>query len=709
LAGLAVLVTSSPSRTAAPAIRSARAPAAAYGELPIGFEPNRGQSSPAARFLARGPGYGLFLGPDRAVLSLEAPGGAAVGPPRRDAALALDFLGANPHPEVTGAKQLGGEVNYIYGDGRPDVSAPTFGAVRYAGLWPGIGMRFYGNRGHLEYDFDLAPGASAGEIGLRFRGQRSAKLAADGTLLLRLGSRLVTQPPPRAFQVVGGARRPIPSHYRLGPEGSVTIAVADYDHQRPLTIDPQLDYSTYLGRGILGWATSIAVGRGGSAYLTGSTPSSHFPRTLGTFPAKPKRRAAFVTKINRSGTGIVYSTILSGRSGSHGGAIAVDAAGDAFVAGSASSTDFPRPRGSFIPAKAGREGAFVAKLDPSGRHLLYAAYLGRRGGSSGVSGLAIDHAGNAYVTGMTGARHFPTSATAFQPTDPHEHGAVGYVAKLNPAGSRLLYSTFLSGTRQRDLLEAIAVDRSGHAYLTGWAQSRDYPTTRGAFQTRLSGPYHEGILVTKLNRTGTKLGYSTFISGGQNEAGTAIAVDGRGRAYIAGETESTTYPTTRGAYQEKLRGSRDFVVSALSPDGRRLEASTLFGAGGPGGLASEASAIGLLPGGDVVVAGTTNSTHLRTTANALQPKSHSRYYDNSVIAVLSPDLRRKLYASYFAGGTVTHIRGLAVGPSGAVFVAGSSNPGLHQTRGHLPRFHDPRFKTHPNAFVAKFDLDPGRR
>jgi hypothetical protein len=662
---------------------------------PLSFAPNRGQSSAAVRFLAQGPGYGIFLTPRRAVLSLEATG-------ERGAALALGFVGADPDPAIAGS-QRAGSISYL-GDG-PALHAPGFSGVRYRNLWPGVGMRFYGAQDHLEYDFELAAGADPGRIGLRFAGQRGLRLAADGSLLLRLGERPLRQLPPHAFQTIGGERVPVSSHYTLGPNGRIGIAVGSYDHGLPLTIDPRLVYSTYVGTGVLGWATSVAVGPEGDAYLTGSTPRPTFPHTFGTFPAK-KNRSAFVTKVDPARNRIVYSTFVGGAAGSHGGAIAVDRRGEAFVAGRTNSSDF-HTHGAYIPKQAGPKGIFVAKLDPSGGHLDYSAYLGRRGGESGVIGLAVDPAGNAYVAGMTTSRHFPTSAHALIATDPRTDpiAQAGFVAKLNRSGSKLVYSTYLAGSGGfHDPLGGITVDSRGHAYVTGWSQSGNFPTTHGAYETRLKPPYHEGIFVTKLNRAGSGLVYSTFLSGGGNEEGEAIVVDRRGRAYITGNTESRRYPITPGAYQPQMIGSRDIVVSILSPDGRKLEASTYLGGRSGHGLASEGTGIGLEPDGDVVISGTTNTAGFKTTPNALQPRSTSGYYDSSVIAELTPNLRKVPYLSYLSGRTVTHARGLAIGPSGDVFVAGGSNPGLKLTAARLPRFHDPHVRINPNAFVAAFEL-----
>jgi hypothetical protein len=566
-------------------------------------------------------------------------------------------------------------------------------------------VRFYGAQGRLEYDFDLAAGADPRRIGVRFAGQRSLRASADGSLLLRLGDRWIRQLPPHAFQTVGGKRVPVASRYTFGRHGRVGIAVGRHDQGLPLTIDPRLVYSTYVGEGVLGWATSVAVGPEGDAYLTGSTPRPTFPHTFGTFPAK-KNRSTFVTKVDPMRNRIVYSTFVGGASGSHGGAIAVDREGDAFVAGRANSSDF-HTHGAYLPKQAGRKGIFVAKLDPSGRHLDYSAYLGRGDGESGVSGLAVDPAGHAYVAGMTTSQNFPTSADALLPTDPRTDpiADAGFVAKLSRSGSRLVYSTYLAGTGGfHDPLGAIAVDSRGHAYITGWSESEDFPTTEGAYETHLKSPHYGSIFVTKLNRAGSGLVYSTFLSGGENEEGAAIAVDSRGRAYITGWTESARYPITPGAYQPEKIGSQDIVVSILSPDGHDLEASTYLGGKSAHGLGAEGTGIGLEPDGDVVISGITNTAGLKTTANALQPRSTSGYYDSSVIAELSPDLRKVPYLSYLSGHTVTHARGLAVGPDGNVFVAAGANGGLPRTAAHLPRFHDPHERTHPNAFLGDFEL-----
>jgi hypothetical protein len=317
-----------------------------------------------------------------------------------------------------------------------------------------------------------------------------------------------------------------------------------------------LIYSTHLGadRGL-----GIAVDGSGNAYVTGLTGSSDFPTTAGAFQTSfAGAHAAFVTKLNITGTALIYSTYLGGNyravhsfAENQGQGIAVDGAGNAYVTGYTTASDFPTTAGAFQTTNGDDGGAtaFVTKLNTTGTALIYSTYLG---GTSGWveagDGIAVDGSGNAYVTGSTFSSDFPTTAGAFQTSFA---GAFGwedaFVTKLNTTGTALIYSTYLGG-RLHDSGQGIAVDASGSAYVTGWTESPDFPTTADAFQTSHAGG-REDAFVTKLNATGTALIYSTYLGGSGGDRGIGIAVDGSGNAYVTGRTGSSDFPTTAGAVQ----------------------------------------------------------------------------------------------------------------------------------------------------------------
>jgi hypothetical protein len=314
-------------------------------------------------------------------------------------------------------------------------------------------------------------------------------------------------------------------------------------------------YSTYLG-GEATFANAIAVDDAGDAYVTGRT-YANFPTTVGAFQTTTQGSYdAFVTKLNPTGSGLLYSTYLGGTDYDVGNGIAVNAAGDAYVTGTTYSTDFPITAAAFQPT--GSYDAFVTKLNPEGSGLLYSTYLGGSSYDYG-NGIAADAAGNAYVTGYTYSPDFPTTAGAFQTT---YHGSYdAFVSKLNPAGTGLFYSTYLGGSNT-DAGQGIAVDAAGDAYVTGYTASTNFPTTAEAFQTTNQSSYD--AFVTKLNPAGSDVLYSTYLGGSGNDFGYGIAVDAAGAAYVAGVTNSTNFPTTLGAFQTTNQGSYDAFVTKLA-------------------------------------------------------------------------------------------------------------------------------------------------
>src|SRR5213593_2593929 len=465
---------------------------AAYGKLPLSFEANAGQADPQVKFLSRGSGYTLFLTPTEAVLTLtkadahakrRISGEATLVEPEKRAAtvLRMKLLGANPTPSVTGVEELPGRSNYFIGNDSKKwrANVPTYAKVEYRDVYPGVNLVYYGNQRQLEYDFVVSPGADPKAITLAFDGVDGAAIDGLGDLVLRADGGEVRLRKPFVYQDHDGQRAVIPTRYVLKAERQVAFEVAAYDATKPLIIDPVLAYSTYLGGSATDIGHGIAVDAAGNAYVTGDANSSDFPTTLGAF--QPTGRGpAFVTKLNATGSALAYSTYLGNGNG-NASAIAVDAAGNAYVTGIA-GPNFPTTPGTFQTTPGGGlADAFVTKLDPTGSALVYSTYLGGSSTDDG-HGIAVDPNCsvncNAYVTGETASRDFPTTPGAAQTT----FGGVGligfdaFVTKLNPTGSALVYSTYLGGSVD-DSGFGIAVDAAGNAYVTGLTTSSDFPTT----------------------------------------------------------------------------------------------------------------------------------------------------------------------------------------------------------------------------------------
>jgi hypothetical protein len=445
-----------------------------------------------------------------------------------------------------------------------------------------------------------------------------------------------------------------------------------------------LVYSTYLGGSSFEEGSGIAVDAAGNAYVTGSTYSADFPTTPGSYqPTLAGDQDAFMTKLNSTGSGLLYSTYLGGSGPDVGRGIVVDTAGSAYVTGDTSSTDFPTTPGAFQPAFDGLQDAFVIKLNPSGSALAYSTYLGGSDGES--SGLiAVDTAGSAYVTGTTRSADFPTTPGAFQPA----FGGVqdAFVIKLTPSGSALVYSTYLGGSGT-EVGWGIAVDAAGNAYVTGATGSTNFPTTSGAFQSTLAGV--ENAYVTKVAPTGSALLYSTYLGGSSGESSYSIAVDMAGNAYVTGGTGSSDFPTTSGAFQTTLRGDQDVFVTKLDSTGSALVYSTYLGGSG-GDNEGHGIAVDAAPNPNAYVVGVTSSPSFPTTMAALQTAFGGGVSDAFVVKIGPFNTPAGSSVSVAAGNdvTVTFADVVSPGDTGATTSGTGPTPPAGFSLGTPPTYYD---------------------
>jgi hypothetical protein len=373
---------------------------------------------------------------------------------------------------------------------------------------------------------------------------------------------------PLTYQDIDGTKHPIPAGYILTNERQVGFNIGAYDVTSPLIIDPVLVYSSYLGGTSSDRGNHIAVDGAGTAYVTGETNSDDFP-TLGPLQgARAGGTDAFVAKVNATGTGLVYSTYFGGSGDDVGSGISVDGAGNAYVIGFTNSVDFPTASPLQAVFGGGSRDAFVAKLDPPGTALSYSTYLGGSAGDFGDD-IAVDGGGNAYVTGLTASADFPTA----NPLQAVFGGGSSdaFVAKVNPIGPALEYSTYLGGSGTDDG-NGIAMDGSGSAYVTGDTTSDDFPTV-GAIQAARAGI--TDAFVSKVNALGSALVYSTYLGGSSSDEGRDIAVDSSGNAYVTGFTGSADFPVAN-ASQAFLKLSFDVFLTKINPAGASLVFSTYF-------------------------------------------------------------------------------------------------------------------------------------
>jgi hypothetical protein len=459
----------------------------------------------------------------------------------------MKLRGCAAHPQREGRELLAGYYNYLIGNDptRHATYVRRYQEAWVKGVYAGIDMRYYLEGGRLRYDWVVEPGGDPSQIVFGLEGSEKTYIDSEGRLVFTTRFGEVKLAELRVYQ----GDREIGGRFVERP-GGWGIEVGSYDPTQLLVIDP-LVYSTYIGGSGDDRGYAIAVDGRGYAYVTGYTYSTDYDVTPGAFQTGfgGGWRDVFVTKLNATGTALVYSTYIGGSDGEEGYGIAVDGSGNAYVTGRTFSPDYDVTPGAFQTTNGGGRDVFVTKLNATGTALVYSTYIGGSDLDEGY-GIAVDRSGNAYVTGWTFSPDYDVTPGAFQTTNANPGWADVFVTKLNATGTALFYSTYIGGS-DNDEGNAIAVDGSGYAYVTGYTYSTDYDVTPGALQTTKSttNSYETDVFVTKLNATGTALVYSTYIGGSGDDYGYGIAVDRSGNAYVTGWTISPDYDVTQGAFQ----------------------------------------------------------------------------------------------------------------------------------------------------------------
>jgi hypothetical protein len=598
-------------------------------DRPLSFEVNAGQFDPALQFVAHAPGYALGITQKGLLINLG-------GQPRRDsgkskfAQIEMTFVGASLHAAISGLEELPGKTNYFLGRDPSQwrTRVPTYGRIRTNGVYPGVDLVYYGHERGLEYDFVVAPGGDPGKIRLNFAGASGLRISESGDLLVstsagdvQLHSPVVYQPEKRSGSAIE-ARIYRSGRWIVQDKSIAAFQLGPYDHARGLVIDPVLRIATYLGGsgGEIGQA--IAVDSNGNVYIAGITYSIDFPVTP----------AAFMKTCGNS--------------------------------------QFPCSNVYFNKGE-----GFVAKLSSDGSTLLYATYMGGNGSSTQIHGIAVDSAGSAYVTGQTG--DFPTTPSSFQPQCPISPSGPqwcggAFVAKLDPAGSSLVYSTYLTGGlgiigadfTAEDVGNAIAVDSLGNAFIGGAAGSPNFPITPDAFESTIPAPLTTHGFLAELNPTGTALIFSTFLGGTQNDVVNGLALDPSGNVYVTGNATSLDFPTTPGALQTGSYGGDAFVAKFTS-SGTVIYSTLLRGLS----FASNAAAIAADPTGAAYVTG----TNIGYAVNPNSPGVIQQPAGGAFVGKLHPSGCALLYGTSvnpIDPGSRTIGTSIAVDTSGAAYVSG---------------------------------------
>jgi hypothetical protein len=713
-----------------------------YGKLSLSFETNQGQTDQRVQYISRGSEYTLFLTGDAAVLKLRGRAGKKDLPAAQtsfaanaDAAsnsssvLHMRLLGANSAAKVVGLEEQTGKSNYFIGNNPQQWrrNVPNYSKVKYQDEYPGVDLVYYGNQRQLEYDFVVAPGADphaiAMEIGADSLSPKARKnvpltIAANGDLLVSTEDGRVSFHKPVAYQPgvssesLAGSRTEssvsttassvdkdlVPAHWVVKNDNRVSFEIAAYDRKRPLVIDPALSFSTYLGGSLDDNTYSIATDASSNVYVTGTTESTDFPTQGALQAVNNGSEDAFITKLNSTGTALVYSTYLGGSATDFAFSLALNSSGDVYVVGTTQSADFPTTSGAFetICASCGNgfPSAFVTELNTTGSALVYSTFLGGTGDARGY-GITLDSSNNAYVTGRTSSTDFPTTTGAFQRNLNGPQNI--FVSKLNTVGSALAYSTFIGGNGS-DQANGIAVDASGNAYVGGSSTSTNFPTTAGAFQSTLRGT--SNAVVTKLNNKGTALVYSTYLGGSVADTVWGIRVDATNDVYVAGQTTSSNFPTTTGAFQTICGGgcaSPDAFVTKFSSTGSPLYSTFLGGSG-----EEEGFALAIDSSGDAYVTGRTNSTDFPITHGSFETAFGGVF--DAYVSELNPTGSGLLYSTFFGGNSSDAGLGIAVDSAKNIYLTGRTYSTNFPTTplAFAPSCSSCSATGYEDAFIAKF-------
>jgi hypothetical protein len=633
-----------------------------YGNIPLFFIPNRGQTKPETLFYAKASGYTLWM--TKQSLVFDAAGKEADS--ERDLS-SLVFLNANNDVELEPSQPAECRVSYFIGDDpsqwRTDI--PTSYAVLYKNIYRNIDLKVHGLERQIEYDWIIKPGGRPDSVRFKYGGLEGARVDDKGDLIVKGSFGELRHRKPAAYQIIDGKRVEVETAFKRTGRDEYGFGVKDFDPAVDLIIDPVvLVYSSYLGGsgtdyfGESYWQIigGIAVDGQGAAYITGETDSTNFPAKTAYQKTSGGTRDIFIAKLSPDGKSLVYSSYLGGFSNDGGESIAVDSEGAAYVTGWTFSSNFPVKK-AFQSSNRGGADGFVAKLAPSGQSLDYSTLLG--GNSSDIChALAIDSDGAAYVTGETLSADFPIKA-AYQKKIRGKHDA--FVTKLAPTGQMLVYSSFLGGA-ENDVGLGITVDGRKLAYVTGSTDSKNFPV-KNAYQKAL-GLYGSDAFVAKLAANGKGLIFSTYLGGQNTDYAYSIAVDNSGAACLTGTTGSYDFPT-QTPFQKAYGGHADAFVAKLAPTGQALEYSTFLGGTGEdfgGGLAVDVT-------GAVWVTGGTASKDFPV-KNAYQKTNRGKY--DLFVANLSPAGKGLISSTYLGGADDDYGVKIVLDGGGAAYLTGGT-------------------------------------
>jgi len=642
-----------------------------FNALPLSFTENQGQIDSDMKFISQVNGSTIFFTPYETTFVLPKNNEQRI----EKRAVASDsateeseyfflkrrFLNTNSNLSVEGEERQQWNTSYFIGSNPAQwhTGVSNYEKIRVSNLYEGIDIVYYGDKNVLKYDMVIQPGTDPSKVHFYYEGAEGYNVNNDGDLEIYTPADTVIEKKPYSYQIINGDKREIDVIYKIINKNFNTIAfeVSSYDNRYPFIIDPELEYSTFLGSN--GQVGGIEVDDTGCVYITGYTISWDSPLTAGEYAGESTE--IFVVKFNPTGSGIIYSCLIGGENMDFGRGIKIDNDGNAFITGNSSSFDFPVTNQAYNKKLSDYSRDLVAlKLNVSGDSLIYSTFIGPVTSNNPCS-MDIDNLGNVYVFGKTSTSidYFPVTSEAYD-KNPNDI----FLCKLNSTGTDLVYSTFFGGSDKEDYL-GITVDESGNAYLTGVTYSPDFPVTDGS----LNGitPWSDGF-VSKFNPSGSELVYSKFLYRSHPRA---ITVDSYGNAYVTG-CASPEFYTTPGSYKTIISGTEDVFVLKLSPSGSEILYSTFIGGSYSNWQRDLGLGITVDNTGNAYITGFTDTQDFPTTPDAYNSSYGGGEYD-AFIFKLNPDGSELSYSTYIGGEEIDMGRSIAVDENGSVFIAGTTD------------------------------------
>lgn len=516
----------------------------------------------------------------------------------------IDFENCNPHPTFQEREHLASRSNYFSGNDPSQWKSnlPLFGTLVYNNLYDKIDLVYYNSTQSKKSDFVVHAGGNYKDISLKYSGVTGMTVNDQGILQISSDAGEITEQIPEAYQIINGKKIPVKANFVVAENFRVKFEVQDYNHAYNLIIDPQLIYSSYFGgTNDEFWSTNVVRDSHQNIYFGGRTTSSNFPTTPGA-----------------------YSRTFSG--------------------------DFD---------------AFILKLDPTGKKLIFSTFFGGTGQDLCSTIQLVGPAEDIMIVGLASGGGFPTTAGAFQTV----YGGYAddmFVLKFNNNGNNLIFSTLVGGPYDEQGGD-FCLDKNGDIYVSGYA-SYGFPVTTGAYQQTLTGDYD--MVVFKLSGDGRKLLYSTFLGGSERDRYAGIALDEFSNVYITGTTLGD-FPTTPGAFQRTFSGDNDIVAFKFDPTLTTLIFSTLIG--GPG-LDITTSHLELDKDNNLIFTGEAGS-NFPTTSGAYDQTFNGGNTD-CIIIKLKNDGSKLLYSSYLGGPGKDFARDFTIDNSGNLMLTGSCGDGF---------------------------------